>query len=100
MPTTADAHTLFPILEPTRIPVVLTIDLQDQVDYQADISDPAQFATVSATTQANTPKNFFVVTLIADIVAVNDIPAKGTYVGRTRPIISSPNPTGGGAIAD
>ena len=100
MTTTADAHTLFPILGPTRIPVVLKIDLQDQVDYQADISDPALFATVSATTQANTPRNFFVVTLIADIVAVNDIPAKGTYVGRTRPIISSPNPAGGGAIAD
>ena len=100
MTTTADAHTLFPILGPTRIPVVLKIDLKDQVDYQADISDPALFATVSATTQANTPRNFFVVTLIADIVAVNDIPAKGTYVGRTRPIISSPNPAGGGAIAD
>ena len=69
MTTRADAHTVFPILGPTRTPVVLTIDLQNQA-------------------------------LIADIVAVNGIPAKGTYVGRTRPIISSPNPAGGGAIAD
>ena len=35
------------------MPVVLKIDLQDPVDYQADISDPALFATVSAATQAN-----------------------------------------------
>src|SRR3954451_11329789 len=95
-----DVQTLFPILESTRRPAALTIDLQNEVDYQADISDPAQFATLSAATAAVTPRNFFVVTIIADIVRVNGIAAKGTYVGRTRPIVASPNPTNGGAIAD
>jgi hypothetical protein len=79
---------------------VLTVDLANEVDYQADISDPALFATKTGITPAATPKNFFVVTLIADIVAVNGIAMKGTYVGRTRPIVSSPNPPPGDAIAD
>lgn len=39
-------------------------------------------------------------TIIADIVAVNGLPAKGTYVGRTRPIVASPTPSAGGAVAD
>jgi hypothetical protein len=95
-----DIQTLFPILQSTRRPVVLKIDLENEVDYQADISDPALFATIAAATTPATPRNFFVVTIIADIVSVNDIPAKGTYVGRTRPIVASPNPTNGGAIAD
>jgi hypothetical protein len=100
MATPPDVHTLFPIPEPARRPVILTIDLGSQVDYRADISDPAQLATVSAATTAATPRNFFVVTLIADIIQVNGQPAKGTYVGRTRVINSSPNPANGGAIAD
>lgn len=79
---------------------ILTIDLQNQVDYQGDISDPSEFATNPGITTPNTPRNFFVVTLIADIKSVNGHPAKGIYVGRTRVISASPNPAPGGAIAD
>jgi len=78
----------------------LTVDLQNLVEYQEDISDPSKFATNPAVTPAVTYKNFGVATLIGDIVAVNGQPAKGTYVGRSRSIVASPAPAPGGAIAD
>src|ERR1700733_12314852 len=84
----------------TQAPAILTIDLQNYVEYQADISDTSKFATISTITPSVPAKNFFVVTIIADIVAVNGQPARGTYVGRTRPIVASPAPSPGGAIAD
>jgi hypothetical protein len=76
----------------TPPPAILTIDIQNLVEYQADISDPSKFAGNPGVTPAVQPKNFFVVTLIGDIVAVNGQPAAGTYVGRTRPIVASPAP--------
>ena len=81
----------------------LKVDLQNEVDYQQDIGDPSQFATKPGITPPTPPRNFFVVTLIADIVAVNGQPAKGTYIGRTRVLSLSPHPTGlpnAEAIAD
>jgi hypothetical protein len=81
-------------------PTTLVIDLQNVVEYQADISDTSKFATNPNVTPAVTPKNFLPVTLLGDIVAVNGQPAKGLYVGRSRGIIASPAPTPGGAIAD
>ena len=72
----------------------LKIDLQNAVEYQGDIADPSQFATKSSITPSTQPKNFYVATLIADIVAVNGQPAKGTYVSRSRVVILSPTPTG------
>jgi hypothetical protein len=78
----------------------LVIDLQNVVEYQDDNGDPTKFGTNSNLTPSNTFKNFGVVTLIGDIVAVNGQPAKGTYVGRSRGLVMSPAPTPGGAIAD
>ena len=78
----------------------LTVDLQNVVEYQDDNADPAKFATNPNVTPSVTFKNFGVVTLIGDIVAVNGQPAKGTYVGRSRGLVMSPAPTSGGAIAD
>jgi hypothetical protein len=81
----------------------LKIDLQNAVEYQSDIGDPSQFATKGNLAASTPPRNFYVVTLIADIVAVNGQPAKGTYVGRSRVVILSPTPTGppnAEAIAD
>lgn len=78
----------------------LIIDLQNVVEYQDDSGDPTKFATNSNLTPAATPKNFGVVTLIGDIVAVNGQPAGGTYVGRSRGLNMSPAPSPGGAIAD
>jgi hypothetical protein len=78
----------------------LVVDLQNVVEYQADISDSSKFATNPSLTPSAGFKNFGVVTLLGDIVAVNGQPAKGTYAGRTRPIVASPVPSSGGAIAD
>jgi hypothetical protein len=81
----------------------LKVDLQNAVEYQEDVGDPSQFATKPNITPSNPPKNFGVATIIADIVAVNGQPAKGTYVGRSRQLDLSPTPTGAAnseAIAD
>jgi hypothetical protein len=78
----------------------LVINLQNAVEYQADISDSSQFATKPNVTPSVQPKNFFAVTIIADIVSVNGQPAKGMYVARSRALVASPAPGAGGAIAD
>ena len=78
----------------------LVIGLQNTVEYQADISDPSKLATIPMVTPAVQPKNFFAVTIIADIVSVNGGPAKGIYVARSRALVASPAPSPGGAIAD
>lgn len=72
----------------------LRVDLQNAVEYQSDNGDPSQFATKGNITPSTPPRNFFVATLIADIVAVNGQPAKGTYIGRSRVVILSPTPNG------
>jgi hypothetical protein len=84
----------------STLQTTLVIDLQNVVEYQDDNADPAKFATNPNLTPSATFKNFGVVTLIGDIVAVNGLPAKGTYVGRSRGLVMSPTPTPGGAIAD
>ncbi len=72
----------------------LKIDVENAVEYQDDIGDPSQFATKPNTTPSKPPKNFYVVTLFADIVAVNGQPAKGTYIGRSRAVSLNPAATG------
>jgi hypothetical protein len=74
--------------------ITLKVDLENAVEYQGDISDPSQFATKPNVTPSTPPKNFYVATPIADIVAVNGQAAKGTYVGRSRVVILSPTPMG------
>jgi uncharacterized protein (TIGR03437 family) len=85
-------------------PSTIVIDLQNVVEYQGDIADPSRFATNPGVTPSVQPKNFFVVTILGDIVAVNGQPAKGLYAGRSRSIITTttPNPASVGdeAIAD
>jgi len=79
---------------------ILTIDLVNFVEYRQDVSDPAKYATDPNLTTAVTPRNFFVATMLADIVAVNGQPAKGLYVGRPRALLATPTPAPGQAIAD
>ena len=71
-------------------PVILTIDVDNYVEYQSDIADPAKLATIPSLTLSVQPRNFFVATVIGDIVAVNGQPAKGTVVGRARAIRLNP----------
>src|SRR5258708_2436368 len=81
-------------------PAILRIDVQNFVRYVEDVVDPSKFATNSNVTAAAVPKNFGAFLAIADIVAVNDQPFKGTYTSRGRSIDLRPAPNAGDAIAD
>jgi hypothetical protein len=72
-------------------PVILQIDVNNFVQYQGDIADPARFATSPSITPSVQPRNFFVVTSLGDIVAVNGQPARGTVVARVRAIRMNPD---------
>ncbi len=79
----------------------LVIDLQNAVEYQSDdLSIPSKLATNPNLTPSTGFRNFGMITILGDIVAVNGQPAKGLYAGRSRGIVSSPAPGPGGAIAD
>jgi hypothetical protein len=74
--------------------------VQDHVEYQDDISDVTKFATTSAVTPALNFRTFSVATVVADIVAVNGQPAKGTYTAEARALGASRTAAAGNAIAD
>ena len=81
----------------------LKIDVQNAVEYQGDTGDLSQFASKPNITPSSPPKNFYVATVIADIVSVNGEAVKGTYIGRSRSVILNPVPAGTAsseAIAD
>jgi hypothetical protein len=84
-------------------PTILTIDLENFVHYEGDTSDVSQYGVTAGVTTPAAVLNshdFWVATVLGDIVAVNGQPAKGLYVARSRDINTSPNPGSGGAIAD
>jgi hypothetical protein len=83
----------------TAPPTILVIDVNNNVEYQQDIPDPQNYATNPAVTPSATPRNFYAVTVLGDIVAVNGQPAKGTYVGRSRSLYLNAG-TPGAAVAD
>jgi hypothetical protein len=93
-------------LAPAQQPTVttLTVDLANQVEYQADISDPTKFARNANTTPSlgngTGILNFGVATILGDIVAVNGQPAKGFFAARDRWIAAYQAPVPGQAIAD
>src|SRR5215831_3485099 len=81
---------------------ILTVDVANLVEYQADIYDPSKWGSNPNVTPWAGARAFDVVTILADIVAVNGKPAKGLYAGRTRVIGTTPDgvPGTGKAIAD
>jgi uncharacterized protein (TIGR03437 family) len=81
-------------------PAILTIDVENVVEYQGDISDPSKFATKPNVTPSAGVGAFSVNVVFGDIVAVNGQPVKGEYVGRPVGITLSPTPRPGQAIAD
>ena len=80
---------------------ILTVDLANYVEYQADIYDASKYGkSPDKTTSAGTG-NFGVATQLGDIGAVNGQPAKGIYVGRSRAASVSTTPQPGSVgIAD
>lgn len=85
-----------------QAPVIITIDTENVVEYQADTSDVSKYATNPNITPAAAFRNFTPATPLGDIVAVNGQPAKGLYASRVASIVTSPtpDPTMGAAIAD
>lgn len=88
-------------LAQTPPPTILVIDVQGNVTYWDDVGDPSKYATSSGVSQV-TLRNFQAWINVADIVAVNGGPAKGTLVCKGRNVFLGPNPNPaiGGAIAD
>src|SRR5690242_1616751 len=81
-------------------PVILNIDVENFVQYNEDTPDLTKLATDPNVTTPNTAKNFGKTVHLADIVAVNGQPAKGTMVVTTRTVTLRPSPTASQAIAD
>ncbi len=81
-------------------PSILTIDVENVVEYQGDTSDPSKFATKPNVTPSAGVGAFSVEVVFGDIVAVNGQPAKGVYVGRPVGILLTTTPKPGQAIAD
>jgi uncharacterized protein (TIGR03437 family) len=84
---------------------ILEIDVENFVEYQSDVADPSKLATDPISTISVQPRNFFVATVIGDIVAVNGRTAKGTVVARARSTRLNPAGTAadggpGAAIGD
>lgn len=84
----------------TQPPAILEIDVANYVQYTEDTSDVSKFATDANTTTAVPPRNFHFFVQIADIVAVNGHPVKGTLTRNSRALNLSPAPVNGQATAD
>ena len=82
-------------------PVILEIDIENYVQYFDDVGDPSRFATdVNERTTTRVFAAFTATLHLADIVAVNGRPAKGTYINRSQLVRFNPTMTPGQAIAD
>ena len=82
-------------------PVILQIDLTNNVLYFQDTSDISKYATEPNVTPPTISfRNFYRVEGIADIVAVNGQPMKGTYASAAAATALRTAPTPGQAIAD
>ena len=84
----------------TLPPTILEIDVENYVQYMEDTSDISKFATDPNATTAVPPRNFLFFLQIADIVAVNGQPAKGTLTRNSRLLNLTTSPDPGQAMAD
>jgi uncharacterized protein (TIGR03437 family) len=78
----------------------LQVDIENWVEYVYDTADTTKWATNASVTPAALPKNFTNQLGIADIVAVNGQPVKGTMVRDLRNMNLSPAPLPGQGIGD
>jgi len=79
---------------------VLEIELDNRVQYLSDSPDVSRLATDPNVTTPVPSRNFVPILIIADIVAVNGQPAKGTTVFHIRQINLRTVPNPGEGIAD
>lgn len=80
--------------------VQLRIDIEKTVNYYEDITDYSKFAVDPGPKAVAPSSNFSAGVSLADIVAVNGEPVKGTAFGQQVTIVSRPNAAPGQAIAD
>ncbi len=82
-------------------PSILQIDVANNVLYDEDVSDVSRFATdPNAAADSHGARNFNRAVGVADIVAVNGQPVKGTHVRSAVNVLLRTAPTPGQAIAD
>ena len=83
----------------TPPPVILEVDLENYVQYWDDVADPSKLASVPGLT-TGAYRSFMQNAWVADIVAVNGMPARGTYVNRAQMFQFRPSIAAGQTIAD
>lgn len=81
-------------------PTILTIDVENVVQYISDVSDVSRLATDPNVTTAISGRNFREFLVLGDIAAVNGQPAKGTFSFNARQVSLATAPNAGQAIAD
>jgi uncharacterized protein (TIGR03437 family) len=81
-------------------PTILEIEVANQVQYYEDTANPLTFGIDSNVTTRATLKGFFLTVTIADIVAVNGQPAKGTFTRNVRSVSLTPTANPGQAVSD
>jgi len=81
-------------------PAILTIEIENYVEYIEDIADPAKAASTSTLTPGTPLRNFSAVSGLADIVSVNGQPAKGMASWRGHILGFSATPNIEFAISD
>ena len=81
-------------------PVILRVDVANYVSYVEDTADVTKFATLPNVTPSVPPKNLYQSVQIADIVAVNGQPVKGSLTVHNRRFGLTTTPNPGDAIAD
>src|SRR4051812_16352331 len=81
-------------------PVVLQVELANIVGYQEDTSDVSKFASAAGVTPSAAVRNFAFQEHLADIVAVNGKPVKGTLVRNARLATLRTAPAPGQGVAD
>jgi hypothetical protein len=84
----------------TPPPTILTIDVENVVEYQGDIYDPTKFGTSPGITPSAGAFTFAAETVVGDIVSVNGQPASGTFVARPLAVFLTPTPKAGQSVAD
>jgi uncharacterized protein (TIGR03437 family) len=80
-------------------PAILHVDIENIVQYCGNVSDYSQLAATPSQTNC-TLRTFGEVIILADVVAVNGKPAKGTLQQKAHSTNLRPAPTAGQAIAD
>lgn len=89
-----------PSFPPQAPATILQIDVENQVEYDLDVSDLTKWATDPNVTRIQPPRNFDSALGLGDIVAVNGQQVKGTLAFRAWTLLASPAPTPGSVIAD